>query len=151
MRRLTWLSLVILAIGCSTIPPQQGTDNAEILLAAPESQVRAAVIQVLVEGGYPIQQGDGKGPVVRTGYREEGYREEMDSPGDSLHRSRFGKGRSRVEVTIVSEDDTSTRLTIQVAYEGKDSLFTSWQPYVPTLPQSAANQIRLIKNALGLL
>lgn len=146
MRRLTWLSLVILTIGCSTIPPQQGTDNAEILLAAPESQVRAAVIQVLVEGGYPIQQGDGKGPVVRTGYREE-----MDSPGDSLHRSRFGKGRSRVEVTIVSEDDTSTRLTIQVAYEGKDSLFASWQPYVPTLPQSAANQIRLIKNALGLL
>lgn len=146
MRRLTWLSLVILTIGCSTIPPQQGTDNAEILLAAPESQVRAAVIQVLVEGGYPIQQGNGKGPVVRTGYREE-----MDSPGDSLHRSRFGKGRSRVEVTIVSEDDTSTRLTIQVAYEGKDSLFASWQPYVPTLPQSAANQIRLIKNALGLL
>lgn len=146
MRRLTWLSLVILTIGCSTIPPQQGTDNAEILLAAPENQVRAAVIQVLVEGGYPIQQGNGKGPVVRTGYREE-----MDSPGDSLHRSRFGKGRSRVEVTIVSEDDTSTRLTIQVAYEGKDSLFASWQPYVPTLPQSAANQIRLIKNALGLL
>lgn len=146
MRRLTWLSLVILTISCSTIPPQQGTDNAEILLAAPENQVRAAVIQVLVEGGYPIQQGDGKGPVVRTGYREE-----MDSPGDSLHRSRFGKGRSRVEVTIVSEDDTSTRLTIQVAYEGKDSLFASWQPYVPTLPQSAANQIRLIKNALGLL
>lgn len=146
MRRLTWLSLVILTIGCSTIPPQQGTDNAEILLAAPESQVRAAVIQVLVEGGYPIQQGDGKGPVVRTGYREE-----MDSPGNSLHRSRFGKGRSRVEVTIVSEGDISTRLTIQVAYEGKDSLFASWQPYVPTLPQSAANQIRLIKNALGLL
>lgn len=146
MRRLTWLSLVILTVGCSTIPPQQGTDNAEILLAAPESQVRAAVIQVLVGGGYPIQQGDGKGPVVRTGYREE-----MDSPGDSLHRSRFGKGRSRVEVTIVPESDTSTRLTIQVAYEGKDSLFASWQPYVPTLPQSAANQIRLIKNALGLL
>ena len=146
MRRLTWLSLVILTVGCSTIPPQQGTDNAEILLAAPESQVRAAVIQVLVEGGYPIQQGDGKGPVVRTGYREE-----MDSPVDALHRSRFGKGRSRVEVTIVPESDTSTRLTIQVAYEGKDSLFASWQPYVPTLPHSAANQIRLIKNALGLL
>ncbi|MBI5411372.1 MAG: hypothetical protein HZA21_05210 [Nitrospirae bacterium] len=146
MRRLTWLSLVILTVGCSTIPPQQGTDHAEILLAAPESQVRAAVIQVLVEGGYPIQQRDGKGPVVRTDYREE-----MDSPGDSLHRSRFGKGRSRVEVTIVSESDTSTRLTIQVAYEGKNSLFASWQPYVPTLPQSAANQIRLIKNALGLL
>ncbi len=75
----------------------------------------------------------------------------MDSPWDSLHRSRFGKNRSKVEVTFVPESDQSTRLTIQVAYEGKDSLFSSWQPYVPTLPQSAANHVRLIKNALGLL
>ncbi len=146
MRRLTWFSLAILTIGCSTIPAFQASDKAESMLAAPESQVRAAVIQVLVEGGYPIQQGNGKEPVLRTGYREE-----MDSPVDSLHRSRFGRNRSRVEVTIAPESDHSTRVTIRVAYEGKDSLFSSWQPYIPTLPQSATNQIRLIKNALGLL
>jgi hypothetical protein len=146
MRRLALLSLAILTVGCSTITALHGSDNAEITLAAPEKQVRAAVIQVLAEGGYPLQQGNGKELVLRTGYREE-----MDSPWNSLHRSRFGRGRSRVEVTIAPESDHSTRLKIQVAYEGKDSLFSSWQPYVPPLPQSATNQVRLIINALGLL
>lgn len=147
-RVAAWLSLAILTAGCSTFPPPHELDSAEITLAASESQVRAAVIQVLAEEGYSIQQGqgDGKTPVLRTGYREE-----MDSPVDLLHRSRFGKNRSKIEVTLIPENDHRTRLTIRVAYEGKDSLFSSWEPYVPTLPQSAVNHIRLIKNALDLL
>jgi len=146
MRRLMQLSLALLTVGCSTITAPHASDSAEMMVAAPENLVRAAVIQILVESGYEVFSGDGTQPVLRTGYREE-----MDSPWDGLHRSRFGRGRSRVEVSIAQENDQATRVTIQVSYEGKDSLFSSWQPYVPPLPQSAANQVRLIKNALGLL
>jgi hypothetical protein len=140
------LSLALLMIGCSTITAPHASDCAEMTVTAPENLVRAAVVQILVESGYEVFSVDGAQPVLRTGYREE-----MDSPWDGLHRSRFGRGRSRVEVSIVPENDHDTRVTIQVSYEGKDSLFSSWQPYVPPLPQSAANQVRLIKNALGLL
>jgi hypothetical protein len=38
-----------------------------------------------------------------------------------------------------------------VLYEGKDGIFTQWEDSPTSLPQSAQNQLRLIKNALQLL
>lgn len=80
-----------------------------------------------------------------------GYRREIAGPWDWLLRSRFGVGRSRVDVMIAPETQQETRLMILVAYEGKGGLFASWRPYEPPLPQSALNQIRMIKHSLGLL
>lgn len=140
-----WLALVSL-VGCSIISTPTRTDDAEATFAASESQVRAAVTQVLAEENYEIQSADEKGPVLKTGYRDE-----IDGPWNGLLRSRFGTGRSQVEVVITPVNEALTHVVIRVAYEGKDSLFASWQAYVPPLPQSAANQIRLIQNALGLL
>ena len=142
---LTWLVLIPLA-GCATIPSPAEMDIAEATFEASESQVRTAVVQVLTEGNYEVQAADAKEPVLKTGYRNE-----MDGPWNALLHSRFGRGRSKVEVTITPEDAALTHVVIRVAYEGKDSLFASWRAYVPPLPQSAANQIRLLKNALGLL
>lgn len=143
---LRLVGVVALLVGCSTIRAQESLDSVETTVAAPEDQVRSAVTQVLLSGGYAVYNAEESSRVIRTGYRQE-----IDSPSDWLLRYRFGVSRSRVHVTITPENDTTTHLTIRVDYEGKDSLFSSWHAYEPPLPQSAANQLRLIKNALGLL
>jgi hypothetical protein len=142
MSALAGLSLTL---GCASASPT-ASDLAEVLLPVPESQVRTALVEVLREGGYDIDRDEAAKTVVRTGYRQE-----TDSPWDWLLRSRFGVTRTRVEATIASADEHTTQLTIRVTHEGKDSLFKLWGPYETPLPQSAANQIRLVKNALGLL
>ena len=130
--------------GCAT-GPGKSADMAEATLPASEQQVRAAIIEVLQEGGYRVT-GDEGARVLTTGYREE-----MDGPWNSLHRSRFGTGRSRVDVTLTPAGEQITTITIYVTYEGKDGLLEWWKPYPPPLPQSAGNQIRLVKNRLGVL
>lgn len=142
--RLVWV--VALLVGCSTVRAQESLDSVETTLAASEEQVRSAVIQVLSSGGYSVCNAEASSQVIRTCYRQE-----IDSPSDWLLRFRFGVSRSRVDVTITPQNDTTTHLMIRVAHEGKDSLFSSWHGYETPLPQSAANQLRLIKNALGLL
>lgn len=146
---LRWLPIIALcavAAGCSSLGTQKDADQAQALLPMPETKVRTAVIQVLQEEGYLVSQGEEGGAALTTGYRQE-----IDSPSDWLLRRRFGTGRSRVNVTLAPEGESATRLTIQVIYEGKDGLFESWKAYPAPLPQSAANQLRLVKNALGLL
>ena len=119
-------------------------DVLDVTLPAPSEQVRTAVIQVLTDGGYDVEQeGDQS---LRTGYREE-----IRSPWDGLLRWRFGTGRSRVNAVVAAADDQSTRLRLHVQYEGKDGLFTRWEKSPSALPQSAENQLRLIKNALRIL
>ncbi len=144
-----WCSIIVLcavAAGCSSLSTQKDADQAQALLPIPEIKVRAAVIQVLQEEGYLVSQGEEGGPALTTGYRQE-----IDSPSDWMLRRRFGTGRSRVDVTLAPEGEAATRLTIQVIYEGKDGLLESWKPYPAPLAQSAENQLRLVKNALGLL
>ncbi|MBI4400620.1 MAG: hypothetical protein HY581_03175 [Nitrospirae bacterium] len=143
---LRLVGVVALLVGCSTIRAQESLDSVETLLAASEDQVRSAVIQVLLSGGYSVRNEEDSSQVIRTGYRQE-----INSPWDWLLRYRFGVSRSRVDVTMTPENDTTTHLAIRVAHEGKDSLFSSWRAYETPLPQSAATQLRLIKNALGLL
>ncbi len=138
-----------LMAGCSTPKAQHGPDFVEATLAAPQDRVKAAVIQVLTEGGYTIRDGNESDRVVSAGYRQE-----IDSIWNWLLFSRFGVTRSQVEATIAPEKESTeiaTRLTIEVTHQGKDSLFSFWRTYDTPLPQSAANQLRLVKNALGLL
>jgi hypothetical protein len=135
-----WLLLAACASG-----PGKSADVAEATLPASEEQVRAAIVQVLEEGGYRVAGQEGE-RVLTTGYRQE-----MDGPWNSLHRTRFGMGRSRVDVTLAPAGEQATTITIYVTYEGKDGLHESWKPYPPPLPQSAGNQLRLVKNRLGIL
>jgi hypothetical protein len=66
-------------------------------------------------------------------------------------RWRLGTGRSRVETMVTPASEQSTRLRLIVLYEGKDGIFTQWEDSPTALPQSAENQLRLIKNALQIL
>lgn len=138
-----------LLLSCSSTKAQRGPDFVEATLAAPQDRVKAAVIQVLTEGGYTIRSGNEPARVVSAGYRQE-----IDSIWNWLLIFRFGVSRSQVEATIAPEKETAeiaTRLTIQVTHQGKDSLFSFWRTYDTPLPQSAPNQLRLVKNVLGLL
>jgi hypothetical protein len=102
------------------------------------------LIQVLTDDGYKVEQeGDD--------HWTTGYRQEIRGPWDWLLRWRFGTGRSRVDALLTSPDSQTSRLRLQVYYEGKDGLFTPWEEAPTPLPQTAANQLRLIKNALHLL
>jgi hypothetical protein len=79
------------------------------------------------------------------------YREETRGPWDWLYRWRFGTIKSRVEAMVTPSAEQATRLRLQVLSEGKDGLFTSWEDVQSALPQSAENQLRLIKNVLQIL
>jgi hypothetical protein len=125
-----------------TIPHEP--DVLDVTLAAPSEQVRTAVIQVLMDGGYDVEQEDDQN--LTTGYRKE-----IRGPWDGLLRWRFGTGRSRVNAVVTAANDQSTRLRLHVQYEGKDGLFTRWEESPTALPQSAENQLRLIKDALHIL
>lgn len=132
------------ATGCAgpTIPHEP--DVVDVMLPAPVEQVRTAVVQVLTDGGYDVERRDEQ-------HLTTGYREEISGPWDWLLRWRFGTGRSRVEALVTEATDQSTRLRLDVLYEGKDGIFTRWEKSPTALPQTAENQLRLIKNALQLL
>lgn len=122
----------------------QEPDLIDVTLPAPADQVRTAVIQVLTDGGYEVElEGDEH---LKTGYRQE-----IRGPWDGLLRWRFGTGRSRVNAVVTAADERTSRLRLDVQYEGKDGLFTRWEESPTALPQSAQNQLRLIKNALHIL
>ena len=87
-----------LVTSCSTTKAQRGPDFIEATLAAPQDRVKAAVIQVLTEGGYTIRSGDEQGRVVSAGYRQE-----IDSIWNWLLNFRFGVSRSQVEATLAGD------------------------------------------------
>lgn len=119
-------------------------DVVDVTLPAPADQVRTAVIRVLTNGGYEVEQ-------EADQHLKTGYREEIRGPWDGLLRWRFGTGRSRVHAVVTPADEQTSRLRLDVQYEGKDGLFTRWEESPTALPQSAQNQLRLIKNALHIL
>lgn len=137
------LSLLTSA-ACAGPPIPHDPDVIDVTLAALTDQVRAAVIQVLTDEGYDLEREDDQN--LTTGYRKE-----IRSPWNGLLRWRFGTGRSRVNAVVTAADDQGTRLRLYVQYEGKDGLFTRWEESPTALPQSAENQLRLIKNALHIL
>ncbi len=140
------LAVAALMSSCATTQTPAGPDSVEAVLVAPQNLVRAAVVEVLTEAGYEVGGEDQPDRVLSTGYRQE-----IDSPWNWLLVCRFGVSRSRVHATIIPENETATRLIIQVSYESKGGLFASWRPYETPLQPSAANQLRLVRNTLGLL
>ena len=155
----TVLAGLMVVAGCTAVSQQPTGNSLDVILEAPETQVRAAFVQVLTDGGYDVMRGpDGETAIRRepggkTAIRT-GYREEM-STYNWLYRTPFGVNRSKVTVTLLPESDTTTRVSVHVMYEGREGewmpLAGSWVAYDAALPQSAANTIRLVKNALGLL
>lgn len=147
LQTLPLLGLFLLIPGCSSTPAvPQPSDTAEVTLPAPAEKVRVAVIELLTANGYAVREEERDGRILTTGYREE-----MDSPWDWMLRTRFGVGRSLVVATVTPEGETATRLTMRVTYESKNRILDSWTESTPPLQHSAANNIRLIQNALGLL
>ena len=144
LRILSLALLVIWTSGCAGPPIPHEPDVIDVTLPAPADRVKTAVMQVLTEGGYDVDRKDDES--LTTGYRNE-----ISGPWDWLLRWRFGTGRSRVEALVTPASEQSSRLRLNVLYEGKDGIFTRWEDSPTALPQSAQNQVRLIKNALQLL
>jgi hypothetical protein len=136
--------LVIWASACAGPPIPHEPDVIDVTLHATADRVKTAVTTVLTEGGYRVDRTDDEN--LTTGYREE-----ISGPWDRLLRWRFGTGRSRVDVLVTSASEESSRLRLHVLYEGKDGIFTRWEESPTAKPQSAENQLRLIKNALQIL
>ncbi len=131
--------------GCSSLPLQPAPDIVEETFPMPADRVKQALVDVLTMGGYGSIEEDS------TGNLKTGYREEISGPWNWLLHWRFGVDRSRVEATVTPLPETGTRLRLRVMYESKDGLFVSWGDASTALPQSAANQLRLIKNKLQIL
>lgn len=138
------LFLVAAIAGCASSPASPEPDVMDVTLHAPVEQVTAAVADVLSQDGYTVDQDD-------SGNVTTGMRQEIRSPWNWLLRWRFGVGKTRVEARVVPQDESTTRLRLQVFHRGKDGLFDTWEDAETPLPQSAANEIRRIKNALRLL
>ena len=140
------LLLVVMSTvsGCAAGLPLQEPDMMEVMLPVPAEQVKAAVTDVLTQGGYRVDEED-------DGSLRTGIRQEIRSPWNGLLRWRFGVGKTRVEARVIPQDDSSTRLRLQVFHREKDGIFDRWEDGETPLPQSAENEIRLIKNALRLL
>ena len=137
-------ALLVWASSCAGPPIPHDPDVVDVTLPASVEKVRTAVVQVLTDGGYEVDRRDDE--TLTTGYREE-----MRGPWDWLLRWRFGTGKSRVDALVTEAAEQTTRLRLHVQYEGKDGIFTRWEDSPTALPQSAENQLRLIKKALQIL
>lgn len=137
-------ALIVSSLGCAGPSISFEPDSVDVTLPAPLDKVESAVIQVLTDGGYDVNHEDDHN--LTTGFRQE-----IRGPWDWLLRSRFGTERSRLEVSVTQATEGSARLRLHVIYEGKDGIFTAWEESPTALPQSAENQLRLIKNKLQLL
>lgn len=131
-------------LACAGPAMPHDPDVIEVTFPAPADRVTNTVVQVLTDGGYDVDRKDDQ--TLTTGYREETSR-----PWNWLLNWRFGTGRSRVEADVQPATEQTTRLRLSVQYEGKDGLFARWEDSPTALPQSAENQLRLIKNALKIL
>jgi len=138
------LATAMLLISCGGVSRPLPNDVIETRLAAPLDTVKTAITQVLTDGGYDVDWTDDQ--TLATGARQE-----FHGPWNWLYRWRFGTITSRVTATVKASDDHTTALTLEVRSEGKDGIFTSWEEVPSASPQSADNQLRLIKTALQLL
>lgn len=146
MIRGSWLGVVLAVsiLGCGSAPRPSDRDLIDVMLPAPTDRVKTAVTQVLTDGGYDVDWKDDR--TLSTGYRQE-----TEGPWNWLLRWRFGTIKSRVEAMVTPVTEQTTRLRLQVLSEGKDGLFTGWEDVQSAVPQSAENQLRLVKNALQIL
>jgi len=112
---------ILLAAACATGASRAPMDSAEAIFPTSQELTRTAVVKVLSENGYSVKIGE-DGHLIQTGYRQE-----ISSLWDWLVVYRFGTIRSWVEIRLVPEDNSTTRVKIDVYCEGKDSLFGSWR------------------------
>ncbi len=148
MIRKDCLAIVVIAafaFGCSSAPRATiEPDVVDVTLPVPADQVKAAVTKVLKDDDYDINWKDGS-------QLQADYRDEQPSIWDWLVKGRLGVVRSRAEASVTSETDKTTRLRLQISSEGKQTMFDSWGPTAPQVPQSAENKLRLIKNELKIV
>jgi hypothetical protein len=130
--------------GCSAVQPAPDPDVIDVTLPTPAEEVKLALTEVLTAEGYDVDQQDADMLVT-------GAREEIQGPWDWLLRWRFGVGKSRVEAKVTALETDSSRMRLQVFHRSKDGIFDAWQEAETPLPQSAINQVRLVKNRLHLL
>ena len=146
MRRTGWafMSLMLL-IGFGGPAHALEPDVVDVVLPVPADQVKAAVTKVFSEDNYcTVNWKDGS-------QLKMGYRCEQPSIWDWMVRGRFGVVRSQAEASVTQESNGSSRLRIQVSSESKRTMFDSWAPTAPQVPQSAGNKLRLIKNELKIV
>lgn len=147
MRRTSWaLVTALFLIGssaCTTLQPSN-PDVAQAQLAAPSDKVKAAVTEVLTNAGYTevVWKDDS---TVTTNYRDETEGIQW------LYDCCWGVVKNRVEATVTPKGDQATDLRIQVMSVGKQTVFQSFAPVKTPEPESANNQLRLIKNQLKIV
>ena len=146
LRLLLFISALGAVIGCTSthLPLPPYPDIMDVTLSAPSEQVKGALIHILRAGGYDVDE-DNSASIT------SGPRREIGGPWDWLLRWRFGVIKSRVEATVTPLEENTTRLRLQVFPRSKDGILDTWEDAESPLPQNAANQVRLLKNALQIL
>jgi hypothetical protein len=146
MMQRTGLALVsamlLTGLGCAS--PALQPDVTQIQLAAPVDKVKKAVTDVLTSSGYHdvVWKND---TTLTTGYREENGG--LEGP----YRCCWGVIKSRVEASVAPGTGETTQLSLRVLAEGKRTFFDSYGPVRTPYPESAENQLRLIKNKLKIV
>ncbi|MEX5219977.1 MAG: hypothetical protein AB7G68_16305 [Nitrospiraceae bacterium] len=129
---------------CSSMQTVPDRDVISATLPAPAEEVTPALVDVLASEGYDVDAED-------TETLTTGWREEIRGPWDWLLRWRFGVGKTRVKAKVISEASDRTHISVQVFHFSKDGILDHWEEADSPLRQSAANQVRLLKNRLHIL
>ena len=146
MMRRTGLALVtaVFLVGFGGAAQAVEPDVVQVQLAAPADKVKAAVAEVLTNSGFTDVEW--KNDTTVTG----NYRDESEGIR-WMYDCCWGVIKSRVEATVTPKTDQTSDVRIQVTSEGKRTLWESFAPVNPQYPESAANQLRLVKNKLKIL
>ncbi|MCP9453648.1 MAG: hypothetical protein NNA23_13305 [Nitrospira sp.] len=144
VRHVKWaLGSALLLMGMSTAALAFEADVVDVKLSAPAEKVKTALTEVLTDSGYEVRWKNDT--TLETDYREE-------SGGlDSLYYCCWGVIKSRVQATVTPEGGQTTHLRLQVFAQGKRTIFESFTPVQTPVPESAENQLRLIKNKLKIV
>jgi hypothetical protein len=119
-------------------------DVVQVKLAAPVEKVKAAVAEVLTNSGYTDVEWKND-TTLSANYRDE-------SEGIRwMYDCCWGVIKSRVEATVTPNTDQTTDLQLKVMAEGKRTMWESFAPVQPQYPESANNELRLIKNKLKIV
>jgi hypothetical protein len=145
MRRTGWaLVTAVFLVGFGGAAQAVEPDVVQVQLAAPVDKVKAAVTEVLTNSGYTqvVWKDDS---TLTTNYREE-------TEGITyLYDEWFGVIKNRVEATVTPKADQTTDLRLQVISVGQRTLWERFAPVQTPEPESAHNQVRLIKNKLKIV
>jgi hypothetical protein len=144
LRYLLLMCAFTTGAGCAVVHPAPDPDLVDLILPAPAENIKSALIDVLRSSGYEVQEENSD--TVTTGSRRE-----IGGPWNWLLNWRFGVMKSRVEAKIIALEQDVARLRLQVFPRSKDGIFDSWTDAETPLPQSAANQVRRLKNSLQIL